>query len=427
MLIHAQPQKNSRFLDDIYVYLAVFSAFFFSYIPLTYVLDAIHVSKPLAYMVFTSITLLIMAYNVYSGNLKIQPGSLTIVGLSLFFAVYAIGSFIFTDNYFHDYQTVTVLGILNPLYILFAVLIADKKPQVARFLFILAAIYFLVVFYKWISGDLRPEKGTAFIQVFDTVGAEFYQNINKYLGLLCILSIGLFTQRHWLLTLAKTALVVLCLFFMLQIGGRAAIVALLMVLAFWFLVENARLDSIYFIASLIIIVAISYGLLVSLDKLIIFMQESSITSLNRFASLLLGSDSSHRGFLFSNAIAQFTDSPKNLFFGGGMNTFSVFTKEYNLGLYPHNIILELLAEYGIIGFIAFILPILYLFRERIKVLGSYIGNDHFERLFFMLFLYYFIIHMFTIGLRNSWFFIFMIFLLFPYHRKQQIAYRISET
>ncbi|MEE9303551.1 MAG: O-antigen ligase family protein [Thiotrichaceae bacterium] len=351
------------------------------------------------------------------GRIWVSKDSLVLFTLSLFFAAYAAVSFTLTINYFNDYQTLIVVSVLSPLYVLLATLVADRKKQILVFVYLISSVYLVFIIFKWLNGDLEPGKDTIFIQVFDTVGSEFYQNINKYLGLVCILTMGIFTQRSWLMNFLKIALVMLCVFFMLKIGGRAAIVSLTMVFFFWYFLLRIRLGSMYFILSMVVLVIVSYMLLLSLDTLIVLMQESNITSINRFANLFIGSDSSHREFLFTKALEQFTDSPKNLFFGGGMNSFSIFSKENNINLYPHNIILELLAEYGIVGFLLFMLPIFYLFTLRRNRLGSYIGTDRIDRIFFMLFLYFFLIHMFTGSLRGIWFFTFITFLLYPSPRK----------
>ncbi|MEE9351025.1 MAG: O-antigen ligase family protein [Thiotrichaceae bacterium] len=412
--------EKNLIVNNLYVYLAVFSAFFISYIPLVYILDYISISKNLAYFIFIVLSFVVILFYIYMERLQVSKESIVMLVLSLFFATYAAISHSLTTNYFNDYQTLIVLSLLNPLYILQATLLADKKKHIVLFIYGITSVYFIFVTILWLKGDLVPEKDTIFIQVFDVVDAEYYQNVNKYLGLMCILTLGVFTQRSWLINILKTTLVVLSIFFMLKIGGRAAIVALGIVLVFWFLLLRIKLESMYFILSLVIVIITSYVLLLSLDKLIILMQESSINSINRFANLLMDSDSSHREFLFTKALEQFTHNSKNLFFGGGMNSFSVFTKEYNIDVYPHNIFLELLAEYGAIGFIIFMLPVFYLFKIRRERIGSYVGNDPLNRLFFMIFLYFFIIQMFNGSLRNIWFFTFITFLLLPIPKKKPL-------
>lgn len=405
--------KNS-FKENLYVYPIVLSAFFFSYIPLIYILNYIGITKNKTYPLFMLFTFIIILFYIYTGKLRVYRESIIMFVLSLFFSVYAAISFSLTINYFNNNQTVIVLSLLNPIYILLATLVAEKQKCILSFIYSLTFVYFIFIIIQWLQGKLEPSSNnTIFIQVFDVVDQEFYQNINNYLGTMCILTLGMFTRRSWLINFLKMTSIILCLFFMLKIGGRSPIVSLSMVFIFWYFILKIKFESMYFMLTIIILVIATYILMLSFDQLIIFMQESDITSINRFSRLFSGSDTSHRGFLFGNALAQLMDSPKNLFFGGGMSSFSIFTKEYNIDLYPHNIILELLAEYGIVGFILFMLPVFYLFILRRDRLGSYIGTDRVNRLFFMLFLYFFIINMFTGSLRNIWFFIFITFLMFP--------------
>jgi len=413
---------NNNIFNNIHIYLIVFSAFFFSYIPFFYVLEYIGLSKGIAYLILICLTFLALLFYIYMGKLQVSRESLIMFGFSLFFALYAAISHVLTINYFNDYQTLIAVSILNPLYILQATLLTNNKKHILWFLYALSFLYFVIVMTQWLQGTLKPSsEDTIFIQVFEIVDTENYQTVNRYLGLMCVLTVGIFSQRNWLIYSLKIVLVTLCMFFMLKIGGRAAIISLVMVLFCWFILFKIKFESIYFILSLILAIMGSYILLLSLDKIIIFLLQSDITSFNRFASLLMDTDGSgHRGHMFTKAVEQFTFSLKNLFFGGGMNSFSIFTKEYNVDIYPHNIFLEVLAEYGVFGFIMFMLPVFYLFKTRRYRIGSYIGNKD-DRVFFMVFLYFLIIQMSNGSLRNIWFFTFITFLLLPAPRKEHIT------
>lgn len=414
--------KKLNINDNLYVYFAVFSAFFFSFIPLNYLLSFTGFDKRLTYVIFTFVTLLIMAFYAYRNILQINKHSIIVFLLSLFFAAYAAISYALTINYFNDYQTIVAVSLLNPLYVMLAALIADKKRHIIIFIYLLVSTYFFAALWTWLQGDLKPAKDSIFIPIFPNIGEEFYQNINNYLGLMPILTLGLLTKRSWLINTLKLCVIVLSIFFMLKVGGRSPIVALGVILIFWFLLLKINLENGSLLLMIIIIIIFSYALLITMDKLIIMMLESDATTVNRFAYLIIGTDSSHREFLFANALDLFTSDWKTLLFGAGINYFSIFTKEYDINLYPHNIILEVLAEYGIIGFILFLLPVFYLFRIRRITYGNYIGNTPLNQLFFIIFLYFLTIQMFTGSLRNIWFFVFITFLLLPsspkYHHSQ---------
>jgi O-antigen ligase len=111
-------------------------------------------------------------------------------------------------------------------------------------------------------------------------------------------------------------------------------------------------------------------------------------------------------------------------FGAGINSFPVYISAADsTGMYPHNIILELLAEYGIIGTIFFTIPAVYVISIRKKILGSIYGNSIDEKIIFLLFVYHLAIHLFSGGLRYSWVLIFYLFLLLPSQNNVQIYYK----
>ncbi len=74
-----------------------------------------------------------------------------------------------------------------------------------------------------------------------------------------------------------------------------------------------------------------------------------LVAFDRFLLLTEEGDQSYRIRLFTAAIAMWLDSPENFLLGGGLGAFSAFFGETEPGWYPHNFILETLAEGGIIG------------------------------------------------------------------------------
>lgn len=80
-----------------------------------------------------------------------------------------------------------------------------------------------------------------------------------------------------------------------------------------------------------------------------------------------------RYFLFDKAIDMFSE---NLFFGNGFGTFGYFVYGEYLKLYPHNIILELVSEIGMLGFFIF----------SIFLISMFMGNFS-NRLFYCVFLF----------------------------------------
>jgi len=164
---------------------------------------------------------------------------------------------------------------------------------------------------------------------------------------------------------------------------------------------------------------------------LIYINNTSITLLgiNRFYELLATGDSSMRLFLFSESIKLYTLSYENLIFGSGLGNFQTYIGMPGIGMYPHNLFLELLAECGSIGFVLFIIPIVYLFKLRKMRLGSMVGKHRLERMVFFVFLYFCIITSFSGGFETSFLFVFIIYLLFvdkdiPRQAKKEVVREI---
>lgn len=105
--------------------------------------------------------------------------------------------------------------------------------------------------------------------------------------------------------------------------------------------------------------------------------------INRFFDTINGLEqgediTSGRVYLYRYALELFSNNP---IFGIGWREFkeiSVGIINYNTGSHPHNIYIQLLTELGIIGFILFVLPMIYSLIKTIKLLvrySLYFGKD----------------------------------------------------
>jgi O-antigen ligase len=206
---------------------------------------------------------------------------------------------------------------------------------------------------------------------------------------------------------------VLAIFGMMVIGGRASFMAVFVVVGAYLATrKNYNLLKKENIVKLVVVgVGCVVVTLFFMDDLAEFVQESIMV--RRILSLGESGDSSLRLFFFERAITLFMQSPLTFMFGAGMNSFPVFIQAYDVGMYPHNIILELLAEYGVIGCLIFLMPIIYILYIRRRNLGSICGSTEAEKIIFLLALYQWILYSVTGGLRESWVLIFFTFLLLP--------------
>ena len=410
---------------SLHVYFAAFSAFYFSYLPFIYIINSIGINKQaIFYTLFSLALLTIFIYkNFNSKQVKIDTKrKYLILFLYLFFSLYAYISYKTSINYLNDSKMVLTLAVVNPIFIYLALFNSPQKKILFKFLYLISSIYFIFIFIRWINNDLNPSSATGFISVFNVMkeGGGEYQNLNKYLGLFSLLIIGFYSFYNLKIKILSLAMLVLTLYFMMLIGGRGSVVSLAIVFFFWSILTIKDSDYAFpfiFMTSSIVVIGVIIINLVDLNFAQL-TQDTKLISLQRFLELQGDNDSSSRGFLFSKAFELFSLNLKNILFGAGMNYFPVFTGWWGTGSYPHNIILELLAEYGLLGFSLFSFPIIYLFYIRYKKLGSFIGSNKIERLAFMVFLYYLINNLTSGGLRDSWQFIFILYLLYPTKKLQ---------
>lgn len=405
------PERGA-FSDNLGAVLAVVSALYFSYIPVIYIANMIGIAKWLGFISVLALSLFITLLRLARADFFLPRPVVTAFALYIPFLLYAANSFAWHINYLGDYQTVAVITLINPVMIFLALMYGDRKEIMLKTMLAMSALYFIFVLRAAIFGNLLTTND--FTQVFTFASGAEYQNINIYLGFLLILvwTFPLLRNPFW--HLVKLVLSVAILMLMFGVGGRASIVSAMIVLLLMLYLSDLNVAKKMTIT--LALAALTLFLILNLQE---FLPGADLLGVRRFQVLWSGSDSSERLFLFSHAWDLFFLSPRNIFFGAGMNYFPIFIGKTTTGWYPHNLILELLAEYGIVGLALFIMPIVYLLRMRRQALGSLIGKTAAEKGSFFIFLYLLIESMFTGGLFYSWMLIFFIFMAFPGLRQRR--------
>jgi hypothetical protein len=332
------------------------------------------------------------------------------------FAIYALCNYAIIGKQLDDIFTIRTLTIVNPIFVFFAISCKNNKKDVIIAIFLLSLIYLAFIFQSIIQGDVQLGRITSPIIFSDFDEAKStYQNITMYLGLLVISTLYFLSRQRIYYKIPGFLFVILTIIGMLLIGGRASIVALSIVLLIYLWKSNIsgkhqRISS----NSLLIILCAVISTIAIIrfwnDVLGFFQQTSGIL---RFSTLLEGGDSSERIFLFTSALNLFFRDIQTLFIGAGINSFPVYIGDYSKGMYPHNIPLELLCEYGMIGFILFMTPIAYVLYIRKKVIGSFYGDCIEENIVFLLCLYFWVSAMVTGDIGSSWVLLFFSFILLP--------------
>ncbi len=406
----------SNLLNRIITCSSVIAVLFFSYIPFLYIFSIINTEKYLIFAMLISsiliLTLLRTPRQMLCGHLKLNKNDVTILSTYMFFGMYALLSFTVTGNLLGDSFTLRTLVLVNPIFAILAMSCRQNKSDVIIIMTILSGVYFIYLIFSILQGTISFQPDT-FQNIFMDLEGSFYQNINVYFGLFAICSISLLFQKQFYIKVIPIILIPSSIIGMFLIGGRASVVALVVVFLIYFLKESTVLS---FKKSGIFKKVIF--LLFSILMITLYMPETaefldaSITW-RRMLVITEGGDDSARIYLFTKAIELFFSDAKTLMFGGGINSFPIYISEYSTGMYPHNVFLELLAEYGIVGSILFAIPMIYILSVRKRQLGSFYGNTKEEKIVFLFFIYYLMINMVTGGLRSSWVLIFHGFLLLP--------------
>lgn len=398
MLVHRIP-----------AYLSLIAVFFFSYTPFFYILPYIRMRKEAIFFILLSLNFTVLLFIfLIKGKIKISKDNRIVISLYLLFIIYAVLSYVFIGNHSNDLFTLRTLIVINPIFLIFAIINRDNKKDIIKATFFLASIYFVFLVLSIKKGDILSTTigvRNIFPGIDDSLGT--YQNINMYIGLFAISCLFFFLKRQKFYKVAALLMIILSIIGMFLIGARASVVALAVVLIIYRL--NTKVARKSFLKITVFITAVVTASVFS-TYIGRFFQES--ITVNRFAVLFNKGDPTDRIRFFTEAIKIFLTNGQTVLFGAGTDSFSI-------GLYPHNVFLELLCNYGIVGTTFFVFPIAYVFIVRKRKIGSWYGNSVEENLLFLFFIYFLVIYMFTGGLRSSWMFIFFSFLLLPTHKTKQ--------
>jgi len=237
-----------------------------------------------------------------------------------------------------------------------------------------------------------------------------YQNVGLYLGLFAI-GMAYLARANAGLVVKTTcvSLSVLALGLLLVTGARGALLASLLALSVA-IFRNTETQ----IAKPQQLRAIGLRSLIGLTLLLgVAVYGSEAAGIQRLWLLVEGGDQTRRIGLFTSALNLWTRDALTFTVGGGQTSFSVATNASDLLSRPHNIILELLSVYGVVGLLTFCAPFAYILRTRAK----YSKLTHFDRreepAVLMLAILFAVLELFSGNINASWPLIFFLTLLLP--------------
>lgn len=407
---------NARSMDQSIAAAATVAVLFYAFLPFLTVADLLGVDRLGLFVSLVAVVGALILYRTFEKRERgIERRSIIALNLYLLFAAYAAIRFMVEAPSPEGASTLMTLLLVNPLFILFALVARIERDLIIRTLFVLSAVYILLLLIAFFIGP-GTELTASFAGLLGIEGL-FYQNISHFTGLFIVSSLYVLhvyrAWRLWLLVVLIASLVG-----MLMVGGRAPFVAVVAVLAIHYLyglpvVRVTRLQR-HLVVGLVLLVLASVAMYSVRSEEIV----ESVMLVKQFSMLLKAIDTSLRVFLFSSAIGLWLTDATTVYFGAGVASFPLWIGQTGAGWYPHNLVLELLSELGAVGLVLFSLPIAYLvawwWRERPRSVEADPG-----RWVALLIAVYLLVQAgFSGGLSSSWVFLYFVYLILPANRSR---------
>lgn len=317
----------------------------------------------------------------------------------------------------NNLSSIRSIAVLMPIALLCAALAAKSPKIVLVTIFLLSSIAVGQYLQAILIGHIDAfGEAKRFHALFSDLGKSSYQSTSLYFGLLATIAGAIFVAKRGLGLFVGAFMFLGIIALMGTVGARACMVAVVAALVAMAVIHGAggmaRLTMVGLLTVAIVAVASAIGRLdmaALLDRFVITY---------RFAVLGANHDSSHRIWLFSSAIHMWVSSPANFIIGGGIGTFPAFIGEWEQGWYPHNFILESLAEGGIIaGMLLLIIAVKF-----IRALNLFAARPNsFEHVCLSgLAVYAMTAYQFMGGLESLWFSTFFL-ALFMFYRSDVLA------
>ena len=317
------------------------------------------------------------------------PAILAAVFAELYFIAY---HFVSPPHY--NYQQALSLCILVPLSLYLGLSCRNTDPGAV--LAVISGSAAFIVYFGIFKGnvDTTADSFQSFlwISTSDQENNTGYQTLSAMSGFLPIYILSKLSDmnRHQFMALSLFAL---ALYPVLIVGGRSPLIGVAIASSFY-LLQNLIIKK-RLVGTLLYLCIANLFFLMLLDYV-----EYAPLGIKRL--LWLNNDkvvqSSMRFDLWMDAVIVWLISPQTVLFGSGPQSFPFMSGFNEPGMYPHNIILELLSEYGLIGLSLCILGPVYIVFYRLKK-----GLNYFAKLDSPYFLIYiFSIFCFSGGLQSVW-------------------------
>ena len=222
-------------------------------------------------------------------------------------------------------------------------------------------------YFDLLKSPAEPENG----EVFSAIGG-LYLSLSEYLGLVVVL----FLTKNGTFVFSRKAdvvFVVFAVFVMLLLGARGPVIFALLVYALYYLNSirvikfTVKKKTFWWMGIGVVFILAAVFLMTRFE-----ITETLLSrSVYRFSSLLEGAisgdspdHSAHvRMLLIKEAFDGIFQNIGSFIFGYGIGSFGIITGGLDIRMYPHNMILEVWFELGMIGLSLFLVWIVYILWE----------------------------------------------------------------
>lgn len=330
--------KISSF-SNTYSYIKLFTYFIFLYSGLIK-----WIPFPIDYTLFTGLILLFFMFIDFKHlKFKVAKSVEIIYILFYLFSILYISTIVYSisSNYAEIKARGFVLNILAFTFPIISIRLEHYKKIIlvmsvlsVIMLSFLAFLYYNDLFIMFIMPD--DEQISLFGVVLPT-----YLDIGTFIAVAFLLNLHVKSKISLLLKL-------LIFYFLILLEGRGPLLALILVVIIDFWLKRRKLSS-YFKYLIILIFVILLYLYLDLDFI-------DFERLNIFESSKFDVASKERYQYIDKCLEGFYNSPM---FGNGIGSSGLLISNNDIVLYPHNSFVEVLAEFGIIGFTMYLLIFIF--------------------------------------------------------------------
>ncbi|WP_203553655.1 O-antigen ligase family protein [Bacillus sp. B15-48] len=227
----------------------------------------------------------------------------------------------------------------------------------------------------------NPDEQNEILTLMRRGGYTGFTNQTAHLAGYVLSAIGVFIFSNWKVKFSTKLYYFLCLIILfialLLTAKRAHLIFMVVALLITALFSLNNKKMVKGISKLTITIFSVIFLVILLYNSINFQEDSAIVGFvneleESLVGLVEGEDiSSGRSVLFARSWELFKENP---IMGIGWNEFfnnSLGLINTDRGSHPHNIYLQLLAEFGLFGFLFFMLPVLYMYYKTFQMLRSF--------------------------------------------------------